>query len=157
MNRAQILIVIAIVAGAWGCAREATAPSGAAAPPTIGPTAHVEDTIRTLEEKWVAAIVAKDTATVERLLADDFVGTTNDRRYVKKQAVEDVVEGTHELLRLDDLQIRVYGDTAIVDVDQTEKSRHGADDFSGTYLFTNVWVNRNGEWRAVASHGSRIR
>jgi hypothetical protein len=99
----------------------------------------------------------KDTATVEGLMADDFVGTTNDRRYVKSEAIEDVKVGTHELLRLDDVQIRVYDDTAIVDVDQTEKSRHGTDDFSGTYLFTNVWVNRNGEWRAVASHGSRIR
>jgi ketosteroid isomerase-like protein len=157
MKRAQILIVIAMSVGAWGCAREATAPGDAAAPPAIATTAQVEDTIRKLEEEWVAAIVAKDTATVERLLADDFVGTTNDRRYVKKQAVEDVVEGTHELLRLDDLQVRVYGDTAIVDVDQTEKSRHGTDDFSGTYMFTNVWVNRNGEWRAVASHGSMIR
>ena len=58
---------------------------------------------------------------------------------------------------LDDVPVRVFGDTAIVDVDQTEKSRHGAEDFSGTYMFTNVWVKRNGEWKAVASHGSRIR
>ena len=55
------------------------------------------------------------------------------------------------------MQVRVYGDTAIVDVDQTEKSRHGDDDFSGSYLFTNVWVNRDGQWQAVASHGSRVR
>jgi ketosteroid isomerase-like protein len=157
MKRANILVVLVIVAGAWGCAREAAPPAAAVAPTTGADVAQVEQTIRALEEKWVAAIVAKDTAAVEGLLADDFVGTTNDRRYVKKQALQDVAEGTHEVLTLDDLQIRVYGDTAIVDVDQTEKSRHGTDDFSGSYLFTNVWVNRNGEWRAVASHGSRIR
>ena len=105
----------------------------------------------------MTAILAKDTATIDRLLSDDFVGTTDDRRYAKQQAVDDVKEGTHELLVLDDVQVRVFGDTAIVDVDQTEKSRHGAEDFSGTYMFTNVWVKRNGEWKAVASHGSRIR
>jgi hypothetical protein len=42
-------------------------------------------------------------------------------------------------------------------MDQSEKSRHGSDDFSGHYLFTNVWVKRNGQWQAVASHGSRLR
>jgi ketosteroid isomerase-like protein len=156
MKRGKVLIALALVAGVWGCAREAPPPA-AVAPTTGVNTAQVEETIKNLEERWVAAIVARDTATVDRLLADDFVGTTNDRRYVKQQAIEDVREGTHEVLRLDDVQVRVYGDTAIVDVDQTEKSRHGTDDFSGTYLFTNVWLNRNGEWRAVASHGSRIR
>jgi ketosteroid isomerase-like protein len=158
MNRARILTALAIVlVGAWGCGRETATPAGDATATVGVATTQVEETITNLEQKWVAAILAKDTATIDQLLADDFVGTTNDRRYVKKQAVEDVVDGTHELLRLDDVQVRVYGDTAIVDIDQTEKSHHGTDDFSGTYLFTNVWVKRNGEWRAVASHGSRIR
>ena len=146
-----------VLAGAWGCARESTPTPDNAAATTGAATAQVEETITNLENEWVAAILAKDAATIDRLLADDFVGTTNDRRYVKKEAIEDVKEGIHEVLKLDDVQIRVYGDTAIVDVDQTEKSRHGTDDFSGSYMFTNVWVNRNGEWRAVASHGSRVR
>src|SRR5437773_10188177 len=29
--------------------------------------------------------------------------------------------------------------------------------FSGHYLFTDVWTRKNGEWIAVASHGSRER
>jgi ketosteroid isomerase-like protein len=128
-------------------------------PPAIvaAPAADAEATINGLEEQWVAAILAKDTQAIERLLADDFVGTTNDRRYVKREALDDVRDGTHEMLTLDDVQVRIYGDTAVVDVDQTEKSRHGDEDFSGSYLFTNVWIKRNGEWKAVASHGSRVR
>jgi ketosteroid isomerase-like protein len=119
--------------------------------------ADVERTIAQLEQQWVDAILAKDTATIDRLLAADFVGTTNDRRYIKRQAIEDVRAGTHDVLRLEDVQVRLYGDTAIVDVDQTEQSRHGDDDFSGSYMFTNVWVKQDGQWRAVASPGSRIR
>ena len=40
---------------------------------------------------------------------------------------------------------------------EDEKSRHGDEDFSGQYLFTDVWAKKNGQWIAVASHGSRLR
>jgi len=157
MRRTLMLtFVVAALGVAWGCNAQKPGDSADEPVATAG-SSDVESTIAKLEEQWVTAILAKDTATIDRLLSDDFVGTTDDRRYAKQQALDDVKEGTHELLRLDDVQIRVFGDTAIVDVDQTEKSRHGADDFSGTYMFTNVWVKRNGEWKAVASHGSRIR
>jgi ketosteroid isomerase-like protein len=117
----------------------------------------VQDAIAQLERDWVAAILAKDTATVDRLLVDDFIGTTNDARYDKADAIEDVQVGTHELLELDNIDVRVYGDSAVATMDQQEKSHHGSEDFSGHYLFTNFWVKQNGEWRAIASHGSRIR
>ena len=152
----MVTFVVAAIGVAWGCNTQKPDDSVGAPVATAG-SSDVESTITKLEEQWVTAILAKDTATIDRLLNDDFVGTTDDRRYAKQQALDDVKEGTHELLRLDDVQIRVFGDTAIVDVDQTEKSRHGAEDFSGTYMFTNVWAKRNGEWKAVASHGSRIR
>src|SRR5687767_10800342 len=122
MKRTLMLtFVIAAMGVAWGC--NANDRDGS----VVGPVAtagnsDVESTIAKLEEQWVTAILAKDTATIDRLLSEDFVGTTNDRRYAKQQAIDDVKEGTHELLRLDDVQIRVFGDTAIVDVDQTEKS-----------------------------------
>lgn len=158
MKRAVALACAAVtLTAALGCS--SSKPAATEGAPAIGTsgTADVEATITALEQQWVAAIVAKDTATIDRLLAADFVGTTNDRRYVKQQALDDVREGTHELLRLDDVQVRVYGNTAIADTDQTEKSQHDGVDFSGSYLFTDVWVKQGGEWKAVASHGSRIR
>ena len=158
--RTLITIVgLASLVAVSGCAREeSAAPPGDAAVATSGTDAGaVEQEIVKLEHEWVAAIQAKDTATIDRLLADDFVGTTNNRRYIKRDAIEDVREGEHETLVLDDVQVRLYGDTAIVDIDQVEKSRHGGDDFSGTYLFTNTWVKQGGSWKAVASHGSRVR
>jgi ketosteroid isomerase-like protein len=152
-----LLVVIAAV-GAWGCSGDnESSNTPASATPTVSSPTAIEETITKLEHDWVAAIMAKDVATIEKLLADEFVGTTNDRRYVKKDAIHDVQMGTHELLTLEDVQVRVFGDAAIVDVDQVEKSRHDGEDFSGTYLFTNVWVKQSGEWRAVASHGSRVR
>jgi ketosteroid isomerase-like protein len=118
---------------------------------------NVEQLIAQKEREWVAAILQKDSSAIDRLIADDFSGTTNDQTYSKEEAIADVKSGTHESLDLDNIEVRVFGDTAVATMGQNEKSRHGSEDFSGRYLFTNVWVKRNGQWQAVASHGSRIR
>jgi ketosteroid isomerase-like protein len=152
---AFVVIVSAFLAAA--CAGS-TQESNAA--PSVSPAANSEDTaqvITGLEREWVAAILAKDTATIDRLLAADFIGTTNDQKYFKDDAIRDVQTGTHESLELNDIDVRVFGNTAIATMSQDEKSKHAKEDFSGKYLFTNVWVNTDGQWRAVASHGSRIR
>ena len=138
--------------------------SGGSSPPnpSAGPSvsAAAEDTtkaITDLENEWVTAIVKKDTGTIDRLLADDFSGTTDDQIYSKADAIEDVKSGTHESLDLDNIKVRLFGDTAVVTMGQNEKSRHGNTDFTGHYLFTDVWAKKNGQWFAVASHGSRVR
>jgi hypothetical protein len=151
-----ILIASTTIAAATACA--GSGEEAAPAPVATAATANVETIITQLEREWVQAILAKDTAKVDRLLADDFIGTTDDTRYGKSEAVEDVTSGVHETLEITDVRVRPYGaDVVVVTFDQSEKSRHGKEDFSGHYLFTNVWVNRAGEWRAVASHGNRLR
>jgi hypothetical protein len=133
-------------------------PTNASSAPVLSAVAGNTDQVITgLENQWVAAIVKKDTATIDRLLADDFSGTTDDQIYSKADAIEDVKNGTHESLELDNIKVRTFGDTAVVTMGQTEKSRHGDTDFSGHYLFTDVWARKNGQWIAVASHGSRVR
>ena len=136
-----------------------SSPSTNASPaPAISPGAENTDQVLTkLENEWVAAIVKKDTATIDRLLAEDFSGTTDDTIYSKADAIEDVKTGRHESLELDNIKIRTFGDAAVVTMGQTEKSQHGNIDFSGHYLFTDVWAKKNGQWFAVASHGSRVR
>jgi ketosteroid isomerase-like protein len=136
------------------------ASSESKAAPVVSPASNTEDvqqTVTRLEREWVSAILAKDTAAIDRLLAADFVGTTNDQKYFKDDAIRDVKTGIHESLELNDIEVRVFGNTAIATMSQNEKSRHGNEDFSGQYLFTDVWVKTDGQWRAVSSHGSRIR
>ena len=132
------------------------APAKSTAAPTVD-AANAAQVVRQSETEWVTAIVQKDTATIERLLADDFVGTTNDVRYGKAEAVNDVKTGVHDTLDMEDVQIRMYGNAAVVTFDQNERSRHGEEDFSGHYMFTNVWVKQGDRWVAVSSHGSRVR
>jgi ketosteroid isomerase-like protein len=155
---AALIASIALLAACTSSGEQTVAqvPTISAAP-AAADTERIVAQLQKYERDWVAAIVAKDEATIDRLLSDDFAGTTNDQRYSKADAIEDVKSGRHESLTLDEIDIRVFGDAAIATMVQNEKSRHDNEDFSGRYLFTNVWVNRNSEWRAVASHGSRSR
>jgi hypothetical protein len=140
------------------CSGGNTQPNVSNAPALSAGAESTDQAITNLENQWVGAIVKKDTATIDRLLADDFSGTTDDQIYSKADAIEDVKTGTHESLELDNMKVRLFGDTtAVVTMGQTEKSRHGDKDFSGHYLFTDVWARKNGQWIAVASHGSRVR
>lgn len=146
---------VVVASLAIGCTAGQTASTS-----TQAPTAGANDAelvVRQSETEWVTAIVQKDTPTIERLLADDFIGTTNDVRYGKSEAINDAKTGVHDTLAMDDVQVRLYGNTAVVTFDQNERSRHGEEDFSGHYMFTNVWVKQGDRWVAVSLYGSRIR
>jgi ketosteroid isomerase-like protein len=153
------VLIAAIALAVTGCDRGAPAGStteGTAA--LSGPTAsETAAAITALEQQWVEAILKKDAATIERLLVPEFIGTTNDVRYTRDEAIEDVTTGAHEALGIEGLDIHVFGDTAVATFEQEERSHHGAEDFSGRYLFTNVWARQGDTWRVVASHGARIR
>jgi hypothetical protein len=138
---------------AGGCGERSTTPA-----PVSSAGGDAAAMVTQLEREWVNAIVQKDVATIERLLAPDFTGTTGDVRYGKAEAINDVKTGLHSTLDIEDVDARAYGDdTVVVTFDQQERSKHGDEDFSGHYLFTNVWVKQGGHWVAVASHGNRIR
>lgn len=160
MNRSLfVTAAVALMFFAASCSGS-SGPANAPSASTISAASASESADQVItrsEQAWVAAIVKKDTSTIERLLADDFSGTTDDQIYSKADAIEDVKSGTHKSLDLDNIKVRIFGDTAVVTMGQTEKSRHGDTDFSGHYLFTDVWTRKNGEWIAVASHGSRVR
>ena len=120
---------------------------------------NVTDTITDLERSWVAAIVAKDTSTLNRLLADEFSGTSpNGYTYTKEMAIRDIKSGAYVVDRmdLDEISVNVYGNTAVAFSTQREKSKSGGEDLSGYYAYTDVWVKKNGRWQVVASHGSRF-
>jgi hypothetical protein len=58
-------------------------------------------------------------------------------------------------LDLDNFKVRVFGDTAVATYGQTEKSQYQGKDNSGHYVYTDVWVRRNGNWQIVATQGTK--
>jgi len=156
-----MLYAVAVVAIAGAAACTNVSAPGESSPSVIGTTGQsdVAATITQLEHDWVNAIVAKDAATLDKLIAEDFNGTTPEAYdYPKSMAIDDIKNGTYAVdsMVLGDVSVNVYGDTAISFTTQQEKSRYAGEDRSGRYVFTDVWVKRGGNWQVVASHGSRI-
>jgi ketosteroid isomerase-like protein len=52
--------------------------------------------------------------------------------------------------------VHVDGDTAVVFGLETEKSTYKGADSSGQYRFTDVFVKRNGVWKAIATHVTKV-
>ena len=158
---ALIVAALALIPSCAGPSEEAktpAAPAIAAAPPE-----DVAATITQLEKDWVAAIVKKDVATIDALLASDFNGTSpTGTTFPKTEAIEELKIGTYavESMTMDEvtvnIYVNVYGNTAVSFTSQQEKSKLNGKDISGHYHFTNVWVKKDGKWQVVASHGSRL-
>ena len=162
MKLCEVVVPIFVAGLGIACSQPpaTTSSSSAAAPVSAtAPAEDVEATIAQLERNWVQAIVKKDTAALERILADDFNGTSpTAHTYTRTAAVNDIKSASYvvDSMELDEISVNVYGNTAVALTSQEEKSRYDGRDTSGHFHFTDVWVNRDGRWQVVASHGTRF-
>jgi uncharacterized protein (TIGR02246 family) len=139
-------------------ATSSSAATTAAAAAAASPTENVEQALIKLEREWAEALVKADTATLDRVMADDWSMTTWDgKTQTKAQSIAEIKSGASkfEAASVDNIKVRVFGDAAVVTLTQTEKSQERGKDSSGRYLYTDVWVKRDGKWQAVATHGTK--
>ena len=154
MSRFTVGSLAAMSCLAAACAHGGAMTSKAAS----APRGRVEQTIARVEREWTDAIARKDVATIDRIVADDFVATqSNGQRLTKAAHIAEVKGGIYDVssVRLDDVGVRVLGDVAIVTYTQVEKSRYQGRDNSGRYLYTDVFAKRRAGWQVVAEHASR--
>jgi len=132
----------------------ATASSGAAAPGD-----STEQAIAQMEREWTETAMKHDAAPLERIVADDWAGINWDgAKGTKTQLIADVKSGNYKIesVTFDPIKVRVFGDTAVATGGDTEKSQYNGKDASGHYMWTDVYVKRNGRWQAVASQNTRF-
>ena len=132
----------------------ASAPTLAAQTPTARPTTSVERALFRLEDQWTRALVRRDSAGFDRLLAPRFVYTENDQVMTKAQLIDAVVHGsdTVESAGNEDMKAYVYGTTAVVTGWLVVKGRGKDGAFDRRYRYTDTWVQRSGRWQVVAAH-----
>ena len=117
--------------------------------------------IKALESRWEAALLNHDTSAIEKIVADDFVGTsssgkTGDKATLLAEAKRDT--NTYTSAVSSEMTVRMYGpSTAVVTgiAKETGKTKAGKT-FSHSYRFTDTWVERNGEWQCVAAHAMAL-
>ena len=135
----------------------ALTPPALAAPHRPGKELHKE--IEALEMQWRQAQLDNDVSVMDRLLADDYVGiSASGIIETKAEALALRRAGTLHITQLDlnDLKVRIYGDTAVVTSRADLAGTNGASDISGKYRYTRVYNKRYGQWKIVSFEASRI-
>ena len=118
------------------------------------------ETIRSLEEERNRAIVHGDAAALERMTTDDYTFITlRGELRTKAEIVRDFRSGAakYQSREISDLNIRVYGDAAVVTGRAGQKGAENGKDYSGDYWFTRVYVKQKGRWMTVALQTTLIK
>ena len=109
------------------------------------------------ENKWNAAYKRGDVATMESLLADDFIITVEDgSTFSKSGYIAHNGDSTlHvEITEMSGLSVRMHGNAAVVTGAYHEKGISKGKPYEYRDRFTDVWMNKNGRWQVIASHYS---
>ena len=123
---------------------------------------EVEQEITNLSHEWLEAGRQRDRATLERILADDFLiagwlaeGRLGDRETYIEDCLRpvEIEKGSYSFERW---KFRTYDDTAIVNCILNIHALVGGKDWGGVFLMTYVWMKRDGRWQVVSSHSSAV-
>jgi ketosteroid isomerase-like protein len=122
---------------------------------------NAESEIRRLEELLNNALSKVDTKTIDELWSDDFIFVTPSGRIANKAqrlaGLKPLVASEPSLVSvLDDVQVRVYGTSAVAIVKTTWHGTIGDKPFADPYVATHVWVRSGDHWRLASAHVSQV-
>jgi len=120
-------------------------------------SAAVAAQIEQMEHDRIRTNVRKNMGALDAVTADDYVQIDWVGRVLGKAAtLERIRSSDMQSHSLEDLNVRVYGNTAIVVGTAIRKGVTGDRDISGTFRYTRVYVNRDGRWQVVHFQQTRV-
>lgn len=113
---------------------------------------QTEQTLRQMSDDWVRALVRADSATLDRIMADDFLFAYPMEGDDKAQFIGDVVSGDVkvEFLTSEKVRVRIWGSTAVLTGKDSAKWSYQGRDFSGHYKIIHVYSFRDDRWQLVS-------
>ncbi len=136
----------------------ATTPAPVKTTPSArGKSTSVSAVLKDNENRWSAAIAKHDTATIESMVAADFIGVNSKGKVQNRRAMLAEVKSDKDTYastkveKLDD--VHMYGAGVAVVVGMANEKGTGKDGkaFDRTYRFTDTWMDRGGNWQCIAS------
>jgi uncharacterized protein (TIGR02246 family) len=116
-----------------------------------------------LAEEWAAAELRGDTSSLAEILADDFVGvgprgfTLTKEQWLSRH---DTGSLRYESFRLDEIEVRSYGDAAVMVCRQSAEgvyeAENGRFDLDDQFRATLVLVRQDGRWQLAGLQLSPI-
>jgi ketosteroid isomerase-like protein len=127
-------------------------------PRTVLPPQQDPDTraLLQLEDEWALALIRRDTTVFQRLLANGFIYTEDDRTVGRDDVLHDVAAGpdTVEAAHNEEMRVHRFGATAVVTGWLVVRGRGAKGPFDRRYRFTDTWVRQGGagaRWQIVAA------
>jgi ketosteroid isomerase-like protein len=117
-------------------------------------------TVAALDTEYQAAVERNDVATMDRILADDFVLVVGSGRvFTKADLLQEARDAVVVYERQDDAQqtVRVWGDTAVVTALLTAKGMEGTKPVEYRVWFSDTYVRTPKGWKYVfGQSGGRL-
>jgi ketosteroid isomerase-like protein len=131
----------------------ATMPAFAQTPAKPEQNNSAEQAVLKLTQEWLEAEDRADRATLNRIIADDFLGTGPRGTTVSKKDVmpREGSEGHGLAISGQDIKVRVFGDIAIVTGRGVPKVQDRPE-----LRITVVFIKRADSWQMVAGHLSTL-
>ena len=118
-----------------------------------------EQAVRQLLKEASAALTRNDAAALDRIYADSYtlinefgVLTTKAPRLAAIKSGELKFES----VRFDEVNVRLYGNTAVATFRVTSKGQLKGQAIGGQFLATSTYVKMKGRWQLVAAQNTRI-
>ena len=114
----------------------------------------LEQQLRRLNEQYVEASLAGDVDWYRSHLADEFVCIESDGSVLDKAAFLRMTAQGSDLAeyRLDEVDVRFYGDVALVRATGSWKTKNGA---PGLSRYVDVYIRAGDDWKAVSAQITR--
>ncbi|MEO5559584.1 MAG: nuclear transport factor 2 family protein [Dokdonella sp.] len=125
------------------------AVSTLAATPT---DAGVEATLKRQADAWDLAIIHKDRKAIDDNISGTFMQIGSDGAKADKPAFVTALMDKRLSIApytVEDFQIRVYGDTALLTGTTAMQGSWDGKAFNSHYRYTDVYVREHGKWRVV--------
>ena len=126
--------------------------------PKADSDAAISQTLQAMEQAWLNAEKNHDAAAFEKLVADDWIAVSPDGKNQTKAERAAEIKTAHIVsATLGDMKVRVFGDTAVVTGTDDEITMTDGKKSSDHYVWSDVFLKRNGKWLAVASQTAQIK
>ena len=119
---------------------------------------NATEEVRRIEHQWFEAEMRQDRATLDRLVADDFMGVdAQGKTITKAQMMAGESPSSKQGLSASfDNVVRVYGEMAVAFTNVTMKGRSDSPNAGTQYRYLKVYVKRGGRWQIVAQQVTRL-
>lgn len=122
--------------------------------------------LQKMEYDWLAAEFRMDTASIAQMLDDNFIAVAKSGISVKQKELEGVAQFVGQMRQdkhvidsfyLDEVRVQLYDNAAVVSFVSVTKGSINKIAFSNRRTrFYDVWIKRNGRWKAVSSQATPL-